>query len=197
EKGPEKFFHGYNIRSTAERLIKETGGASVAEHKISPELAQSSYFRPRIYDFEADSLQANYPQISFSDYYYSEGEYRVKVYNHGDLVGSLSLGKELPNDSVIRISLADIGNVAADQLRLYVAMMASPPMLVDMATTYLWGENLLTSMPVVEDFLQSIDPWDHEAHVSMGDIIVGVEASYDAKAFKADTGYNSIIIKRK
>ncbi|MEN6472096.1 MAG: hypothetical protein ABFC62_11570, partial [Clostridiaceae bacterium] len=42
EKGPEKFFHGYNIRSTAERLIKETGGASVAEHKISPELAQSS-----------------------------------------------------------------------------------------------------------------------------------------------------------
>lgn len=201
EKGVEEFLHGYNIRSTAEKLVKETTIDDATELSITPELVQPSYFRPRIIDL--DTWENEFPDVKFSNFYYLNGEYHVDVSYVGTrywgaptLTTSISVGKDLPRDSIIRVSRPHIPMLISEQMRLYMEILLTPANYLDLKLNEAYGDNLFTSMPGISDALDAVDPWSHVSDIDGESIVIDVLSSYDGNLFKPFNGHEQVIVNR-
>lgn len=202
EKGVEKLFHGYNIRSTAEKLIRETV-TNPTELSITPELAQPSYFRPRIYDFDLDTWEKEFPKSKFSNFYYLDGEYYVDVSYEATrywgapiLVVPISVGKDLPRDSVVRVSRPHIPMLILEQVRLLGEIELTLENFLGIRLNQLFGDNLFTSMPGISDALGELDPWSHYTDIDGESIVIDVLSSYEGGLFKPFNGHEQVIVNR-
>ena len=135
KKGAHELFTASNIRSTAEKLIKETV-TEPTPLKITQKLTNPSFFRPQVSDSFFDSEKKEPLGISFSNYYYDNGEYRISIYQNCKERAQISIGNELPHNSSIGAWSKGIREDIIDQSRLYVEMMLSPSMLAEMASSH-------------------------------------------------------------
>lgn len=170
EQGADNTISVKKLPNTVQRLIKETVTVP-KEIKMSKELERSSPFRPHI-----ESAKTIVPGVTFSNYYFDtkDGNYHVDVYVNGNSANTLALGTQLPINSIIRTRRMDAIGATRETIKWLLAFYATPATLLDAYLNNKFGDNLVTSLPVIEKPLNTLDPWEHKFNYKPGRVIVEI-----------------------
>ncbi|NCB31703.1 MAG: hypothetical protein EOM66_09895 [Clostridia bacterium] len=170
EQGADNTISVKKLPNTVQRLIKETVTVP-KEIKMSKELERSSPFRPHI-----ESAKTIVPGVTFSNYYFDtkDGNYHVDVYVNGNSANTLTLGTQLPMNSIIRTRRMDAIDVTRETIKWLLEFYATPATLLDAYLNNKFGDNLVTSLPVIEKPLNTLDPWEHKFNYKPGRVIVEI-----------------------
>lgn len=131
-----------------------------------------------------DLLQKN--RIQISGYFMKDGCYYTKLFC-GKEEFKVNLGKKLPYEVAVEVKSTTDWDIAGEQIELAFKYFATPAMFADAAygfATYngvpaFLPENLSPSdVPYLGEFLESIDPWDHTAHLTKDTITIVLVTHY-------------------
>jgi hypothetical protein len=134
-----------------------------------------------------DLLQKN--EIYISGYYYKNGAYYLELHSgkSDNEQHEINLGKKLPYEVAVEVKSTTDWDIAGEQIELAFKYFATPAMFADGAyefATYngmpaFLPENLSPSdVPYLGEFLDSIDPWDHTAHLTKDTITIVLVTHY-------------------
>jgi len=132
-----------------------------------------------------DLLDKN--NIQISGYYIKEDRcyYARLSCSEGDI--EINLGKKLPYEVAVEVRGTSNLDIAMEQIALGFKYFATPSMLADGAYTFatyngvpaFLPENISPSdVPYLGEFLESIDPWDHDPHLSNETITIRFVTKY-------------------
>ena len=182
EKGTTKTLSYNKLIDTAEEIIKNRGEQNSIDAK-SPLNKEESLFRPRVYP------ETSVSGVSYSEYYFDDGEYCFDVSYKGKVVGTVYLGKNLPMKTELTIGILSEWDVIAREFEKYARIVASgiPEKLVESGIhTYTPGVDVspLFNLPAWEQMMDYMgDLWPKDDKLSFidtktGDIVVHAFAEY-------------------
>ncbi len=182
EKGSSKTLSYNKLIDTAEEIIKNRDERNSIDAK-SPLNKQESLFRPRVYP------ETSVSDVSYSEYYFDNGEFCFDVSHKGEVVGTVYLGKNLPMRTELVIGTLSEWDVIAREYNKYSRIVASgiPEKLVESGIQALAPKtdvSPLFNLPAWEqmmDYMGSLWPKDDKLSfidTKTGDIVVHAFAEY-------------------
>ena len=182
EKGTSKILSYNKLIDTAEEIIKNRGERNSIDAK-SPLNKEESLFRPRVYP------ETSVSGVSYSEYYFDNGEYCFDVSYKGKVVGTVYLGKNLPIKTELVIGTLSEWDVIAREFEKYARIVASgiPEKLVEGGIQAIVPEvdvSPLFHLPAWEQMMDYMgDLWPKDDKLSFidtktGDIVVHAFAEY-------------------
>lgn len=142
---------------------------------MSKELERASPFRPHM-----ESVKAAVPGITFSNYYYKNGNYYVEVYANGEPASILRLGPQLPVDSIIRTRRMVLDDLLWDAGKFGLSFITQPSTWASFGLQYKYGDDTLMSAPFMESAMARLDHPEPKYDYYPGNIVVGIYAPLPA-----------------